>query len=105
MVGELTVTNKFLATLGAGIPIVDTNYITVLKYMKIQEAFLTIPKLGGAKVERWTVRQLSDLIPVRGRSSEGEAGRDGGIFLLKSQIHCLEILTTRLSRKEFSEED
>ena len=98
MVGELTVTNKFLATLGAGIPIVDTNYITVLKNMKIL-------KLGGAKVERWTVRQLSDLIPVRGRSSEGEAGRDGGIFLLKSQIHCLEILTTRLSRKECSEED
>ena len=80
MVGELTVTNKFLATLGAGIPIVDTNYITVLKYMKIQEAFRTILKLGGAKVERWTVRHLSDLIPVRGRSSEGEAGRDGGIF-------------------------
>ena len=52
MVGELTVTNKFLATLGAGIPIVDTNYITVLKYMKIQEAFRTILKLGGAKVER-----------------------------------------------------
>lgn len=73
MVGELTVTNKFLATLGAGIPIVDTNYITVLKNMKIL-------KLGGAKVERWTVRHLSDLIPVRGRSSEGEAGRDGGIF-------------------------
>ena len=49
MVGELTVTNKFLATLGAGIPIVDTNYITVLKYMKIQEAFRTILKL-----DHWT---------------------------------------------------
>ena len=35
--------------------------VVVLKDMKIQEAYRTILELGGAKVERWTVRHLSDL--------------------------------------------